>query len=340
MLDYRHLVKMTDDIGILQFSKYNKPDVNSGHTLDDNARALMVALTIKNDSRLALTYATWLKNAVQADGTWSNILLNGVYSSRFDSEDSIGRTLLACSLGARSPWRDVANICENLLEEQVDKTRNFTSPRAIAYSLVALCKNHDYDYARKYEELINELADKLINLFMAKKSNHWAWFEDYLTYCNGILPHAMFSYYAVSGDKKGLKIGHSSLDFLNNILFRKGYLNIIGNDGWYHRGGKIPLFDQQPVDATSIIFACMEAYHTIGETKHLELATLAYQWFRGKNVHSLSLYNENTGGCFDALTADGLNLNQGAESSLSLLLADTLMVHSIQQEDISIDKTS
>ncbi len=339
MLDYRHLVKMTDEIGILQFSQLNTPDINSGYTLDDNARALIVALYMKNDYLTALTYATWLNDAVQADGSWSNLQVNGVYTSNFNSEDSIGRALLACSLGANSPWLDVANICANLFRRQINQVRNFSSPRAIAYSLVALCKRLEHEHNNKYEELSKYLANKLMSLFAAKSSKKWAWFENYLTYCNGILPQALFSYYALCGDKKALKIGHSSLNFLNDILFRKGYLNIIGNQGWYTQGKKLPLFDQQPVDAASIIFANMEAYQTIGEIEYLQLATLAYQWYRGQNIHGLSLYDKNTGGCFDALTTTGLNLNQGAESLLSLLLADTLMVGFIGQ-NVSVVKTS
>lgn len=340
MLDYRHLIRMTDDIGILQFSKYSTPDINSGYTLDDNARALIVALSIKNDCSLALKYAKWLKNAEQADGSWSNLLVNGVYVSSFDSEDSIGRALLACSAGSASPWKEIVDICDNLFNRHIVKVNHFTSPRAIAYSLIALCRKYEHQKSKAYEDLSKDLAYRLINLYSAKSSRKWAWFENYLTYCNGIMPQALFSYYAVSGDKKALKVAHKSLNFLNDILFRKGYLNIIGNQGWYHKGRGIPLFDQQPVDAASIIYACMEAYQTIGETEYLQLATIAYQWFRGKNIHSLSLYDETTGGCFDALTESGVNLNQGAESLLCLLLADTLMLRFIKQEDISVNKTS
>ena len=131
-----------------------------------------------------------------------------------------------------------------------------------------------------------------------------------------------------------MKIGHDSLYFLNGILFRDGYLNIVGNEGWYSKGGAIPLFDQQPVDAASINFACMEAYESIGNKEYLDLAKLAHAWYRGANIHSLSLYNEKTGGCFDALTADGVNLNQGAESTLSLLLCD---LHAAKNMQLNVE---
>ncbi len=340
MLDYRHLVKMTDMIGMLQFSIGNTPNPNSGYTLDDNARALIVALGKPNGYLSALTYATWLQKAEQVDGSWSNLLIDGVYTSHFNSPDSIGRGLLACSLGTSSNWLDISAICSSLFESQIKQAKSFNSPRGIAYTLIALCKHPDYKHNKTYELISRELADKLIDLFHKNKDKNWFWFENYLTYCNGILPQAIFSYYSTSGSKRALKVGQSSLKFLNDLLFRHGYLNIVGNQGWYVKDHNLPLFDQQPVDAASIIFACMEAYQATGEMEYLELSLLAYKWYRGKNIHGLSLYDSDTGGCFDALTAKGLNLNQGAESTLSLILADTVMVDYLQNEYDSIEKTS
>ncbi|MEN6349994.1 MAG: glycosyltransferase, partial [Syntrophomonas sp.] len=147
-----------------------------------------------------------------------------------------------------------------------------------------------------------------------------------------ILPQAMFAAYAFSGDKKHLKIAHDSLNFLNSILFKEGYLNIIGNQGWYYRESKTSRFDQQPVDAASTIYANFDAYQIIGENEYLEMASLAHQWYRGRNINHLSLYNPQTGGCYDALTYQGVNRNQGAEAVLSLLLSDILMENFIESK--------
>jgi uncharacterized protein YyaL (SSP411 family) len=195
---------------------------------------------------------------------------------------------------------------------------------------VALCKGKIPEFSNTgLRETINRLTTYLINLYQMKHLPEWHWFEDYLTYCNGILPQAMFNVYSFNGNKKALKVGRESLDFLNDILFRKGYLNIIGNQGWYYREGKIALFDQQPVDAASIALACLEAYQVIGKDEYHYLATVAHKWYRGLNIHGIPLYNESTGGCYDALTEDGVNLNQGAESVLSLLLTDLALEEKI-----------
>ncbi len=321
MVDYRHLNAMTDQNGILQFSRLQKPDPGSGYTLDDNARALIVALSRKDGYELAGCYATYLYRSQRSD-SWANFELNGQFSSSFDSEDSVGRAILACSLGTTSQWPEIRKICIDMLIRNLPRTFDFSSPRAIAYTLLGLCKGEIPVFSEKLLYMIALLSNRLINLYQLKHDNGWFWFEDYLTYCNGILPQALFAAYSLSGDKKALRIGHDSLNFLNSILFRDGYLNIIGNQGWYSKGGCIPLFDQQPVDAASIYFACMEAYQSIGNQEYLELGNLAHAWYRGANIHSLSLYNTETGGCFDAVTEDGVNLNQGAESTLSLILCD------------------
>jgi len=321
MVDYRHLNAMTEQNGILQFSRLQTPDPCSGYTLDDNARALIVALSRDDGYELAGCYAAYLYRSQCLD-SWSNFELNGQFSSTFDSEDSVGRALLACCLGSTSQWPEIRKICIDMLVRNLPQTFDFTSPRAIAYTLAGLCKGEIPVFPEKLLYMIALLSNRLINLYQLKHDNGWFWFEDYLTYCNGILPQALFAAYSLSGDKKALRIGHDSLNFLNSILFRDGYLNIIGNQGWYSKGGCIPLFDQQPVDAASIYFACMEAYQSIGNQEYLELGNLAHAWYRGANIHSLSLYNTETGGCFDAVTEDGVNLNQGAESTLSLILCD------------------
>jgi hypothetical protein len=331
---------MTDEIGMLQFSQDGHPDNRSGYTLDDNARALLVSL-FRGDEGYpsACRYMNFLGQAQRPDGTWSNLLKDGKYSSTFDSEDSIGRAIMACSAATVSVWPDLAFEASQLLINKLSDVVGFASPRAVAYTLVGLCKGKMPCPDKQLHDIVNKLSAHLIALYNRARRADWLWFEEYLTYCNGILPHALFCVYSFNGDKKYLKIAHESLNFLNSILFRDGYLNIIGNQGWYHRGGSIPLFDQQPVDAASIAYACWEAYQCLGKDEYIDLANLAHQWFRGKNIHGLSLYNQASGGCCDSITPDGINPNQGAESILSLLLTDLLMENKIRDE-LQVVKTS
>ena len=338
MLDYRYIKELTDEAGILQFSKLAIPDKRSGYTLDDNARALIVSMYMDEGYQYAQKYIWYIKNSQQKDGSWSNFFLDGRFCSHFDSEDSIGRALLACSLASSAPWPDIADLCQQIYENNIHKAISFRSPRAISYALLAICKGNE-TLSKQKSELLDKLKEYLFSLYEVNHSSKWLWFENYLTYCNGILPQALFSVYTATGNRKALKIAHDSLNFLNSILFRNDYLNIVGNQGWYQRGGNIGLFDQQPVDAASTVHACFEAYNAIGEPEYLELALKAYQWYRGRNIHGISLYDQNTGACFDALSCDGVNKNRGAEAVLSLLLSDILMENFVEQEK-KVDKSS
>jgi hypothetical protein len=334
MLNYNYLRKMTDADGILQFSHYDKPDVKSGYTLDDNARALMVAIFAGSEAEsLARAYVNYMIKAQRPNGSWANIFQNGQYSSRFDSEDSIGRAILACSIGVSSPNYEINNSCHTMLRKYILPAMNFTFPRGIAYTLLGLCKSKIEFFPEKtHHAMINRLVNALISLYQKNSSGKWHWFEKELTYCNAIMPQALFAAYAITGDKKTLKVAYESLAFLNDILFREGYLNIIGNKGWLQKDGPLPRFDQQPVDACSIAFACSEAFAVLGKKEYQEFTLLANQWFYGKNVHGISLYDAQSGGCYDALTAEGVNLNQGAESLLSLLLTKQLVTGRLHKE--------
>lgn len=331
MPNYKHFNNMTDELAFLQFSKLDNPDSASGYTLDDNARALMVSLYMEeNGYPYACLFTRYLMQSQGQDGYWCNLFQNGQFHHTFDSEDSVGRAFLACSMASNCTWNDIAYCCNGMLHRAIPLLAEFSSPRGIAYSLIGLCKGKFPFLAEKpLHDLIKLLAAKLINHYDSKRSRNWKWFENHLTYCNGIIPHALFAVYNFNGDKKCLKVAHESLAFLNDILFAKGYLNIVGNEGWYQQGGKMPVWDQQPVDAASIIFACWEAYQAIGLGEYLELAHMGHQWYRGKNINGLSLYNQQTGGCYDALTRQGVNYNQGAEAVLSLLLSDLLLENSI-----------
>jgi len=334
MHDYRHLIRMTDGDGMLQFSCLGVPDIGSGYTLDDNARALMVTANSEDMQGLAAVYAAYLFSAQDKNGGWCNLMVNGTYCSSFDSEDSIGRALLACAVGSASRFEGIRELCNDMLRRNLSRVLNFRSPRAIAYSLLALCRYDPASWPPYYRTLAQHLGGNLMELYHIKHSKDWLWFEDYLTYCNGILPQALLAYAAVSGNKQALDVGRDSLQFLIDILFRTGYLNIIGNNGWFQRGGEISLFDQQPVDAASVISCLLEAYELLNNREYLDLAFTAYEWYYGRNHHGLSLYDPETGGCYDALIDRGVNLNQGAEAVLSLLLSDKMMEEYQTEEEI------
>lgn len=318
---------MTDSTGIIQFSKKAQPDIESGYTADDNARALIVALGMKRQERLRLikTYMQFLKEAQTTDGTWNNLKLNDRFVSSLNSEDSLGRCILAASFAADCHLIDIEDTAMKMLRRAIPKAVNLKSPRAEAYVLLGLLHLINSKHAVSLTADAKRIAEKLVTLYEQNRAPGWYWFEGKLTYCNALLPHSLFGYYILSHDKKALKIAEEALDFLTDSLFKKGYLNIVGNRGWWQRESDIPPFDQQPVDAASIVLACLQAYIATHKPQYITKAEIAYDWYWGKNINQLPLYNEKTEGCHDALVPNGVNLNQGAEAVISFLMAHQVL---------------
>lgn len=331
---------MTDSEGILQFSDKNKPLIDSGYTIDDNARALIVALDMESIYRdkLLKIYANFLKNAQTQDGIWYNLKVRDKFYSILNSDDSIGRGLMAASFAIDCKVKEVEDIMSQILDKFLLQATELNSPRTMAYVLLGISnlinvnKYADTDILLKKSKII---IKKLIKLYKNTCDKGWHWFEDRITYCNAVLPHSLFAYYTITGDKKACEVAKDTLGFLTDSLFKRGFLTIVGNKGWWIKNKEMPLYDQQPVDAASIVLACLQAFIAIGDRQYLEKAKKAYDWYWGNNINGISLYNKKTEGCHDALTPDGVNLNQGAEAITSFLISHHL-IYAIEKRSMQL----
>ena len=335
--------RLTDDTGILQHGKYGVPDRLHGYTTDDNARALIASLMwYRRDrdpiaiDRVAQSLA-FLYHAQEDDGTFRNFM---GYDRRFfqekGSEDSHGRALWAIgyTLAQPSVPAGLRNLAWEMLQRSLNQTRTLGSPRARAYALIGLsdiAEAADWrtappvggmNTAGVVPEVLGELAAGLDAQYRANRSHQWRWFEDSLTYGNAVLPWALFRASQVGGDAAWLATASESLEFLAALtLTRDGIFQPIGTRGWLSRGGAPARFDQQPLEACEMLLACREAFRSLGESIHRQRAEACYSWYLGRNSEGLSLIDPDTGACYDGLTPAGVNLNQGAESLLSFLIA-------------------
>src|SRR3990172_6036883 len=100
----------------------------------------------------------------------------------------------------------------------------------------------------------------------------------------------------------------------------------IGQKGWYTKDKERSYYDQQPIDAAYMVQTLILAYKITKDEKYRKKASDAFKWFTGKNVLNQVIYNEVTGGCYDGLGENAVNLNQGAESTISYLLARLSMM--------------
>ena len=321
---------MTDDFGILQFARYSQPLPHSGYTLDDNARALMVAsklyLRYRNVKFLDLikTYLRYIKFVQSEDGRFYNFVSKKkIIDDNSWSEDAQGRAI--STLGFLTSIQVLPNELKAEAEQMLLKSLHFVSeieaPRAIASVIVGLYYYNKENYSKDIVILIRKLADSLVELYKHHSSEDWKWFEQELTYSNSKIPEALFFAYIATQNETYFKIGIESFDFLNSKTFEKEVFVPIGQNGWYKKGGERAYFDQQPVDVSSMVQALVLAYRLTKNPDYERKALAAFHWFLGRNMLNQVVYNERTGGCFDGLDKNDANLNQGAESTLAYLNA-------------------
>lgn len=325
----RNLREFTDDTGLFQHAKYSVPDRRLGYSTDDNARALVIVSKCYNiyglefSVRLAKTYLGFLYYMHRKDGFFYNKLSYDRLRKWDKSEDTYGRSLWGCAslYSSRMP-DDLRLLAKELLDASLKVTDKLKALRGMALTIIAL---HEYHYKANNKDAINDLVKKLAHKMMEaydkSSDSSWRWFEDLMTYENARLPQALFLAYNITGEKDFLKVALESFDFLCKATLVNGIFWPVGNRGWYPRGKSKALYDQQPVEAGSMSEAALDAFMITNERKYLEIAKTAMKWFFGKNSIGVKVYDEKTGRCYDGITPHGLNLNQGAESMLSYMLA-------------------
>jgi len=325
------LKSLTDDTGVLQHTKYSIPNRKEGYTTDDNARALIACVKFlqlhHNDSdvsKLVNTYLSFLFHMQKPDGKFHNLLsYNRVFLDDVGSEECMTQSLWACGHAiSTSILKGVKYTAKEIFDKGLQHTSSLKSPRAKAFTILGLCFYHEaFPDDRNPLKNIVSLTDQLLHNYQQASSPDWPWFEPYLTYANARLSQALFRAYEVIGDERYLQTAKESFDFLVRVQVIDNNFVPIGNKGWYKKGGKRALYDQQPIEASCMVEAALAAFRVTGDEKYQRIAHIAFGWFLGKNSQDVMVYNPKTGSCYDGITPKGVNLNQGAEATVSYLLA-------------------
>jgi len=324
-----HIARLSDTFGILQFAKYSTPRTRYGYTVDDNARALLACTQHYEKSAdpqvlsLIHTYLAFLKYAQRANGTFASTISYQRKRDGRKDEDVQGRAIWALGYIASrySLSQEVREEAKRMLKKALRFLPKIESPRSIAFTLLGL-----YHYVNAYpnkhtKQLFEKLADFQLSLYRNCASDKWQWFEDHLTYSNSKLPESLLYAYAMTKKKKYLSAALASLNFLTTITFQGGVYWPIGESGWYYQNKNRAFFDQQPEDVASMVETKIFAYQITKDKRYLQDALNAFQWFLGRNHLGQMVYDEVTGGCNDGIHQNRINLNQGAESTVSYLLA-------------------
>jgi uncharacterized protein YyaL (SSP411 family) len=158
-------------------------------------------------------------------------------------------------------------------------------------------------------------------MFRHESNEEWTWFESYLTYANSIMPEALLYAWLITGDPIYKEIAGSSLDFLISQTFNENGIEVISNKNWLQKGQKAGHFGEQPIDVAYTIMTLSKFFEVFKDEKYRLKMETAFNWFLGKNRLHQIIYNPCTGGCYDGMEETQVNLNQGAESTLSYLMA-------------------
>jgi len=328
-----HIKSLTTDFGIIQFSKINQPDIDSGYTLDDNARAL-VAMCMhyensrdNNDLAYLRIYLNYIKYCQKPAGDFTNYIdkekrLSGLNNTNLD--DANGRAIWALGflISRKSilPGKMITDATL-ILQKALSHIETILSPRAMAFVIKGLYHYQNGTKISDIMHLIKTLANRLVRLYNNSSGEKWEWFESYLTYANSILPEAMLYTWLLTGEAIYKEIAVSSMDFLLSLTFNENGIEVISNKNWLKRGLNPGQFGEQPIDVAYTVMTLSKFYDTFNSKEYLDKMTTAFNWFSGKNRLHQIIYNPCTGGCYDGLEETHVNLNQGAESGVSYLMA-------------------
>lgn len=328
-LDY--VKRLTDDTGMFQHAKFGIPNRKEGYCLDDNSRALIMALMAYQENHdqeaLALLpiYLSYIHDMQLENGNFRNFLSFGrQFLDEEGTDDSYGRTIWALGyLIYAAPNRSYTEFGRELFFKALPHVKKLTHLRGICNTITGISyylRSHPYD-----EPVLNELRQLTQQLMLAyqnTKGKDWHWFENHMTYDNAIFPLALFHAAEITGDTAVKAVAIESLNYLEKLTFNFNSCTPIGNDGWHLRGNSIiPQFDQQAIEIMGMVLMYFQAYVVTRDSDYMKKMFSSYLWFLGENSLRIPLYDAETKGCADGLQAGGVNRNQGAESTLAYLIS-------------------
>ena len=336
-----HVQRLTDDTGIVQHAKYGIPNLKEGYCLDDNARALIMALMAyqRNKSQEAFDllpiYLSYIHYMQCEDGNFRNFLsFDRRYLDEVGSEDSFGRTVWALGYlvgcAASSSYQEFA---VELFQRSIPHFKTLKYIRGMANTLIGVAlylKAHPTDEGMM-QELI-KLTNPLVEAYEKTATPDWQWFEEGMTYDNAILPLALLHSSEITGNEHVREIAMTTMNFLDELTLSNGYLSPVGNDGWYYRGGTFHTFDQQAIETMAMVLLHFQTYESFRKPEYIEKMFLSYKWFLGDNTLRAPLYDHETKGCCDGLLPTGINRNQGAESTLAYLISHLTVLKAFELE--------
>jgi glycosyltransferase involved in cell wall biosynthesis len=336
-----HVKRLTDDTGIVQHAKYGIPNLKEGYCLDDNSRALLMALMAyrqnKDQEALELIpiYLSFIHYMQRDNGNFGNFLsFSRQFLDEYGSEDAFGRTIWSLGyLISNAPNDAFKQIGREIYAKSIQYFNKLDSPRGIANVIIGIAYYlKDSQEDEQQLQLLLGLISKLVDAYRENREEDWHWFESTINYDNGIMPLAMYHAAEITNDDEYLDIANESLEFLEKVTFYHEYLAPVGNKGWYQKGGEIAEYDQQSIDVMAMVLLYHQAYLVTKKKAFIDKLFASYMWFLGENSLRLPIYDHETCGCCDGLQSTGVNRNQGAESTLAYWISHLTVLAAQEKE--------
>lgn len=329
-INLAHFGVLCDSVGLKQHAIHGVPLLESGYTMDDNARGLVAMLEYgslfgADEARpYCLRFLSFM-NFMQLQSGWfrNTLSFDRSFEDLGGSDDCFGRAVWACGKAVNS-WLEKNHRlnAEKMLEKALPLAHKLEESRPVAFTLLGLAEAAEAQPEEPvWRQGIGLLGSRLVEMFEANSGGEWQWFDDIMTYDNARMCQALFAAFSATGSKRFLDVAKKSFSFLQEKTLQDEMLVPVGQDGWLPRGGSKALFDQQPIEAGSMVQAATQAFFATADDSYKGLALTCFNWFFGGNNMGIRLYDKNTGACFDGLTPKEVNLNQGAESLVEFLLA-------------------
>jgi len=330
-----HLFALTDHLALLQHAKFSVPARKEGYTVDDNARALVLATMARmlwpseKLAELQHKLMSFLLVMQAEDGQFHNLM---DFSQRITDNptvgDHTGRAIWAMGKLINSDARPGVKASARLIfDRALPWARESTSPRTTAYACLGLQERLEAEPGdANLKASLRITANSLLKLYGVNRAGDWKWFENILTYDNARLCQALLAAYKSLGEEAYLATAEETMRFLKDVTTINETYVPIGSKGWYPKGGERALYDQQPIEAGAMVETTALAYRLAPSKEYEAGLRQALGWFFGMNSKSVRIYDDSSGACYDGINPGGLNENQGAESTLAFLLAASTFI--------------
>jgi len=274
------------------------------------------------------TYLSFIKRCLQPAGDFLNYVDKDCKFSdqnkTVNLDDANGRAVWALGYlislqGLLSG--EIISEAKTILEKSLPRIGTMHSTRAMAFTIKGLYYYHGTLRSPEIVVLVKTFANRLVQMYKHESNEKWEWFESYLTYANSILPEAMLYAWLLTGETIYKNIAISSLTFLLSQTFNENGIEVISNKNWLQKGEVAGHFGEQPIDVAYTIMTLSKFYDALKEEDYRVKMETAFDWFLGNNRLHQIIYNPCTGGCYDGLEETHVNLNQGAEATVSYLIA-------------------